>query len=199
MAKLPITGRVKTRLGREVGTAEATRFYRATMGAVLARLSRQPFWQTLISVSPDSGVDSPMLPGCIARISQGGGDLGLRMHRPMRTLPPGPVCVIGTDVPGIQVTDIRRAFRRLGAADVVFGPADDGGFWLVGQRRRPRVIWPYANVAWSRPDTLAMVRANLAGHTVAETSRLSDVDDAADLARHASRCGRIIRAPWLDG
>ncbi len=193
MAKLPVAGRVKTRLAREIGTAEATRFYRATLRAVVARLGRQPFWETLIAVSPDSGVASPMLPSRVCRIGQGSGDLGRRMHRPMRALPPGPVCVIGTDIPAIGVADVRRAFRALGSADAVFGPAEDGGFWLVGFRRRPRVVWPYANVGWSRPDTLAAVVANLDGLTIAATRRLWDVDSRADHRRLGGAHGRLVR------
>lgn len=193
LAKLPVAGRVKTRLGREIGVSEATRFYRATSGAVLNSLGRQPFWQTIVSISPDSGTASPMLGHGIARMAQGGGDLGQRMHRPMRVLPPGPVCLIGTDVPGITVADIRHAFRQLGRADAVFGPAEDGGFWLVGFRRRPRTVAPYRGVTWSRPDTLARVLANLQGLTTGFTTRRSDVDDARDLARFGGVHGRRVQ------
>lgn len=193
MAKLPVAGRVKTRLAREIGVGEATRFYRSTMRAVVARLGSQPFWETSLAVSPDTGIASPMLPAAVGRMPQGQGDLGLRMHRPMRRLPPGPVCVIGTDIPAIRVADVRCAFRVLGSSDAVFGPAEDGGFWLVGMRRRPRLVWPYAGVAWSRPDTLAAVLANLAGETVGATTRLSDVDSRADLDRLAGSSGRRIR------
>ncbi|MDX2157048.1 MAG: glycosyltransferase [Hyphomicrobiaceae bacterium] len=194
MAKLPIAGRVKTRLGREIGTGAATGFYRATARAVLARLGGQPFWETLIAISPDTGVASPMLPAGIDRIAQGSGDLGARMHRPMRLLPPGPVCVVGTDVPAIRASDVRRAFRALGRADAVFGPAEDGGFWLVGFRRRPRVVWPYDKVGWSRSDTLAAVVANLGSFEVALTTRHSDVDSRADLERFHGTYGRVVRA-----
>ena len=51
MAKLPVAGRVKTRLARDIGVAEATRFYRATARAVMRRLGGQPFWQTFISIT----------------------------------------------------------------------------------------------------------------------------------------------------
>ena len=195
MAKLPVAGRVKTRLAREAGTVEATRFYRTTLHAVLARLGRQPFWQTLIAVSPDSGVASPMLLPGIGRIPQGSGDLGARMHRPMRKLPPGPVCVIGTDIPAVGVTDIRRAFRLLGRADAVFGPAEDGGFWLIGMRRRRDAPWPYEGVRWSRPDTLEAVLANLPSHDVAMATRLADVDTATELRLQNGRFGRRIVTP----
>ncbi len=198
MAKLPMAGRVKTRLAREIGATGATRFYRTAALNVMARLGDVPFWRTSIAVSPDCGVFSPMLPRHIQRTPQRAGSLGHRMHRPMRTLPPGPVCVIGTDVPAISVGDVRRAFRLLGRHDAVFGPAEDGGFWLVGFKRRPRLVWPYAGVGWSQPDTLSQVLANLttSSQTFAMTTRLSDVDTAADLdadgGRYARRVGRRI-------
>jgi hypothetical protein len=192
MVKLPVAGRVKTRLAREVGIAEATRFYRATMHAAVARLSRDPRWQTLLTVSPDTGAESPMLPRSATRLPQGAGDLGQRMQRPMRLLPPGPVCVVGTDIPAIRPAHIHRAFRALGHCDAVFGPAEDGGFWLVGMRRRPHLLWPYDGVAWSTAGTLASVAANLAGRSIAHTAALSDVDSAADLGRQARLIGRRI-------
>ncbi len=194
MAKVPIAGRVKTRLAREIGIVAATMFYRHAMRGVVARLARQPFWHTVLIVDPDTGVSSRMLPGGVVRAGQGRGDLGVRMQRPMRALPPGPVCLIGTDVPDISVADVRRAFRLLGDLDAVFGPAEDGGFWLVGLRRSPRVIDPYGGrVPWSRPDTLARTLANLGGRRVGFTTRHDDVDTAADLTRNHGRYARRIQ------
>jgi rSAM/selenodomain-associated transferase 1 len=194
MVKEPIAGRVKTRLAREVGVVGATMFYRHAMRGVIARLAHQPFWRTLLIVDPDSAVSNRMLPQGAARAGQGRGDLGARMQRPMRVLPPGPVCLIGTDVPDISVADVRRAFRQLGDHDAVFGPAEDGGFWLVGLRRTPRVIDPYRGaVPWSRSDTLARTLANLSGASVGFTSRHHDVDSAADLAGNRGRYARRVR------
>ena len=192
MVRAPVAGRVKTRLARGVGVAEALRFYRTQSQAVIGRLARQPFWETILTVTPDCDRASRVWPSDVARIGQGGGDLGARMQRPMRTLPPGPVCVIGTDIPGISVTHIRRAFSVLGRRDAVFGPASDGGFWLVGMRRRPRVIAPYAGVRWSHAETLADVIANLAPDRVGFTATLHDVDEAADLVRVGGGLGRVV-------
>ena len=193
MAKVPVAGSVKTRLARGVGVAEALRFYRATSRAVLGRIGRQPFWETIIAISPDTGVGARVWPRGVALQGQGRGDLGRRMQRPMLQLPPGPVCIVGTDVPDIDVALIRRAFRRLGNNDAVFGPAEDGGFWLVGQRRRPRVIAAYAGVRWSHAETLADVLSNLGNHKVAVTGQLHDVDEPVDLARTGWDFGRLIR------
>lgn len=193
MAKVPVAGRVKTRLARDIGVVRATMFYRVAMWNVIARLARQPFWRTVVIVDPDTGVTSRMLPAGVARVGQGRGDIGVRMQRPMRALPPGPVCLIGTDVPDISVADVRRAFRQLGRAEAVFGPAADGGFWLVGLKRMPRVVDPYrGRVPWSRADTLERTLANLAGHRVGFTARHHDVDSAADLARNGGRHARRV-------
>ena len=85
--------------------------------------------------------------------------------------------IVGTDVPGIRPAHIAEAFRLLGRHDAVFGPATDGGYWLVGLRRRPRVLRPFANVRWSSPHALADTLANLEGRTVAFVATLSDVDE----------------------
>ena len=53
MAKRPAAGRVKTRLARAIGVTDATRFYRATAGAVIGRLAHDPRWRTVIAVDPD--------------------------------------------------------------------------------------------------------------------------------------------------
>jgi rSAM/selenodomain-associated transferase 1 len=193
MAKVPVAGRVKTRLAREIGVVRATMVYRHAMRGVIGRLSRQPFWRTVLIVDPDSATASRMLPTGTARAGQGRGDLGVRMQRPMRVLPPGSVCLIGTDVPDISVADVRRAFRLLGGHNAVFGPAEDGGFWLVGLRRSPRVIDPYRGcVPWSRADTLERTLANLSGVRVGLTARHHDIDSAADLARNRGRYARRV-------
>lgn len=193
MAREPVAGRVKTRLARAIGTSEAVRFYRATSRAVIHRLSRQPHWQTIIAVTPDARRSSPVWPRHVARIGQGGGDLGQRMQRPLRVLGLGPVCIIGTDIPAIEPQHIRRAFQLLGSADVVFGPAEDGGFWLVGMRRRPRVLAPFAGVRWSHAETLADVEGNLESQTVYRAAMMRDVDEPDDLAGDGGQFGRLVR------
>ena len=197
MVKVPVAGRIKTRLARSIGPAHTVRFYRTVTASLVARLARAPFWRTILAVTPDAHIASRALPACIARMPQGVGDIGARMHRPMRLLPPGPVCVIGSDIPGIRIEHILRAFRGLGAHDAVFGPAEDGGFWLVGMRRRPVPAFPYTGVRWSSAQTLADTLVNLAGFRIAFTARLADVDDEGDLARQRATAER--RIPPLSG
>ena len=85
---------------------------------------------------------------------------------------------------------IAKAFRLLGRHDLVFGPAEDGGFWLVGARRSPRLPPLFGTVRWSGPHALADALANLPRRvSVGFAARLDDVDDAAALRRLAPRRG----------
>ncbi|MBL28704.1 MAG: hypothetical protein CMM50_14250 [Rhodospirillaceae bacterium] len=187
--KVPRIGRVKSRLAADIGPAAAWRFYRDTTTTVLRRLSGDRRWRTWIALSPDDGRFPawPALPG----FGQGSGDIGVRMDRAMRRPPPGPVVLVGGDVPDIRRADIAAAFRALGDHDAVFGPAQDGGFWLVGMRRRPRHVYPYRGVPWSSPETLARTIANLTPHhRVAFVATLDDVDDGAAFRRYRAGLSR---------
>jgi glycosyltransferase A (GT-A) superfamily protein (DUF2064 family) len=89
--------------------------------------------------------------------------------------------LVGSDIPGLARADIAAAFRALGRAQAVFGPAEDGGYWLVGLGPR-RPSRPFAAVRWSGPHALGDTLANFAGRRIALLRRLRDVDTAADLA-----------------
>lgn len=198
MAKEPVAGRIKTRLATEVGVATAVRFARHCTAALLRRVATDPRWQTTLAVAPDGAVLSRVWPPGLARMAQGGGDLGARMQRLFDRTERGPVVIIGTDVPGITRAHLRLAFRLLGQHDAVFGPAADGGYWLVGLKCRPRVLRPFGSVRWSSPHALADTLANLRGRWVARLETLSDVDTAADLRRSAASFGRRVLSPYRD-
>jgi hypothetical protein len=177
MAKEPRAGAVKTRLARDIGAAPAAFVYRHLLARTLRALARDRRWRTVIAFTPSGAV--PRFAG-IAAMAQGGGDLGARMDRIMRTLPPGPVVIVGTDIWRISATDIARAFAALGSADAVFGPAADGGYWLVGLRRRPRVRSIFARVRWSSDHALADTLENCAGLHVAMLDERADIDTGDD-------------------
>ena len=104
------------------------------------------------------------------------------MGRLLRGAPPGPVCIVGADIPGIRRHHIARAFAALGRHDAVFGPAQDGGYWLVGLRRTRAVpATLFQGVRWSSRTALADTVATLGACRVAHIDTLRDVDVAADL------------------
>ncbi len=186
MAKRPAIGRVKTRLARDIGSAEALRFFRGATASLIRRVARDPRWQTVIAVSPDNATyDCGIWPAGIPRIPQGGGDLGARMGRLFRELPPGPVVIIGADIPGITRKHVATAFAALGNHDAVLGPADDGGYWLVGLRRRPRIAEIFAAVRWSSEHTFDDTANNIRGQgmSLAIVGTLADIDTGADFSK----------------
>ena len=182
MVKEPRPGRVKTRLGRDIGMTRAAWWFRHQSAALLRRIS-DPRWETLLAVAPDhEGLASRVWPAHLPRLPQGPGNLGNRMARLLRSHPPGPTCIIGADIPGIQRHHITEAFSALGPNDAVFGPATDGGYWLLGLKRAaPPPPGFLQNVRWSTEHALADSMATLPHHRIALTTTLRDVDTAADL------------------
>jgi rSAM/selenodomain-associated transferase 1 len=184
--RTPRLGRVKSRLAAGIGAVAALRFYRETSEHVLRRLTRDARWRCHLAVTPDRDAAGPRpwRVGAVYR-RQGNGDLGRRMARVFRTLPPGPVAIIGSDIPSITCVHIAAAFRALGSHEAVFGPSADGGYWLVGLRRRPRLPHGlFKRVRWSSEHALADTLAGLPrGMSVTLLQSLEDVDDALAYAR----------------
>jgi len=196
MARRPALGTGKRRLAADIGAVAAQRFYRDTTAALLRRLTPDPRWRSWLAVTPDAAADRDRLPWYYegTTIAQGRGDLGARMGRLLRDLPPGPVVIVGSDIPDIAGHHIRSAFRALGRHDWVFGPAEDGGYWLVGARRRPRLTAAFEGVRWSSATTLADSLANLDGQPIAFLECLADIDRGRDLAAwRAARRGVVSR------
>ncbi|MDC0737622.1 TIGR04282 family arsenosugar biosynthesis glycosyltransferase [Cognatishimia sp. SS12] len=182
MVKEPHPGRVKTRLGRDLGMTGAAWWFRHQVAAVLRRL-QSPKWDLVLAVAPDhEGLQSRVWPAHLARIPQGAGDLGARMARIFRTLPPGPVCIIGADIPGITQQHIASAFAALGTQDAIFGPAPDGGYWLVGLKRARAVpAGLFEGVRWSTEHALSDSIATMKDLRIAKIATLRDVDTLSDL------------------
>jgi len=182
MLKEPRPGRVKTRLGRDLGMTTAAWWFRHQVRGLLRRV-RDKRWNVVLAVSPDrEGMLSRVWPADLPRIPQGRGDLGDRMGRVFCMMPPGPVVIIGADIPGVNRARIAEAFAALGDHAAVFGPAPDGGYWLIGMKRAAPVPGTMFNgVRWSSEHALADTMASLAGLRIAQVATLRDVDTVADL------------------
>jgi len=192
-ARAPRLGAVKRRLARGIGAMAALRFYRAQLAAVAGMAAREGRWNLRLATTPAGARTSwPLGLPCIP---QGTGDLGARLHRTTRAHP-GRVVVIGSDIPGITAADIRAAFRALGRADAVFGPAEDGGYWLVGLSAR-RPARPFAKVRWSTEHALADTLANFVGRRIALLRTLRDVDTVEDLTALAAATPSLPGLPRL--
>jgi rSAM/selenodomain-associated transferase 1 len=181
MLKEPRAGRVKTRLGREIGITAAAWWFRHQVARLLRRLE-DPRWRLVLAMAPHRALSTRAFPAHLPRVPQGEGDLGDRMARILRSLGPGPVLIIGGDIPSIQPSHIAQAIRALGDHDAVFGPAEDGGYWLIGLQSARIPATLLQGVRWSTEHALADSVATLPGARVAYLATLRDVDTAKDLS-----------------
>lgn len=178
-ARAPRLGTVKRRLARGIGDRAALRFHIATLTALLRGLKADRRFDVVLAVTPDRA--RFRLPVKTPVIGQGHGDLGCRMTRALRRY--RRVALIGCDIPDARATDLRAAFRRLGSADAVYGPAADGGYWLIALGpRRPADLFGAAR--WSTDQALADTLGQFRHHRVGFVRRLSDVDTADDYLLH---------------
>jgi rSAM/selenodomain-associated transferase 1 len=170
-ARVPRLGGGKRRLAREIGVAAALRFEWLMLAHSLRRFGRDRRWRLRLAITPDREARR------LGAMPQGRGDLGTRMRRAMARCGPGPVVLIGTDIPALRAEHIAEAFRLLGRHDIVFGPATDGGFWLIGARHRPP---EFGRVRWSSRHALSDTLANQPkALSIGFAATLDDVDDGA--------------------
>ncbi|MBK19869.1 MAG: hypothetical protein CMM52_13630 [Rhodospirillaceae bacterium] len=183
-ARAPYLGTVKKRLAAGIGPIAARKFYVETATAVMRAVSKNAYWRTVISITPDMAVGRGRYwcPG-IEQIPQGFGDLGDRMERALLQFSDRPVAIIGSDIPEIENQHIRSAFRALGQSDLVFGPSPDGGYWLVGARKGRLARGLFKNVRWSSEHTLSDTLRNAGNRRARQIAELGDIDDVNDLTR----------------
>jgi rSAM/selenodomain-associated transferase 2/rSAM/selenodomain-associated transferase 1 len=202
-AKDPVPGRVKTRLAAQVGDDAAALVYRElaerTLATAVASRAAGVVGEVVLWCDPD-----PVLPAFdawgrrfgVTLCAQGPGDLGRRMHAALRaSLDHGRAALlIGTDAPAIDVAYLARAAAALGDHDVVLGPADDGGYVLVGLARDADI---FSGIRWGGDDVMAATRARVAraGLAAYEMPASWDVDTAADLARYRALPPAVTAAP----
>jgi len=178
MAKAPLMGRAKTRLAADIGPVQANRIYRAMMTKVIRRV-KHPKWDTHLAVTPRKWLGGVPEWRGLPQIAQVEGSLTPRLEAVL--CGKGSIIVIGTDCPQINTNDIEDAFKALRHNDVVLGPADDGGFWLLGVNG-PMPSGLFDKVRWSTQNALDDVASNVKGKTH-YLRTLIDVDDAAALRK----------------
>jgi len=182
-ARAPRLGAVKRRLAAGIGDFAALQFYRQSTRTLLRRVSRERRWQTILAMTPDRATIDRFGWTGAAQMGQGFGDLGQRMERALSRFRSNPVVLIGSDIPDIDASHIEAAFKALGRADFVFGPSDDGGYWLVGARHGAEARGLFDKVRWSGPHALADTLANAGRRRTARLEELIDIDTVDDLAR----------------
>jgi rSAM/selenodomain-associated transferase 1 len=191
MARAPRLGTVKTRLAVELGEERALAIHRAMTERAIGAATGLSCAVTVAYTPADAGEEMRSWLGDRFDFApQQGSELGARMTAAIEArLLAGArrVVVIGTDCPTLDAGTLQEALAALETHDVVFGPAADGGYYLVGVRAPQRTI--FDRVPWSSEQTLAisLARAADAGLSVALLDEMRDVDTAADWRWHEER------------
>jgi rSAM/selenodomain-associated transferase 1 len=187
-ARVPRLGTVKRRLARDIGDRAALRFHTAILTALLRDLTACRRFNVILALTPDKA----RIPWRTPTIPQGRGDLGKRMSAALSRY--RRVALMGCDIPQANAADVRAAFRNLGTADAVFGPAADGGYWLIALGpRRPSNL--FGRTRWSTQHALADTLHQFRHHRVSFIRTLSDVDTRAEYDAHANPRGSHHASP----
>jgi rSAM/selenodomain-associated transferase 1 len=194
--KFPTAGQVKTRLAKAIGAVQAAKLYRGWIGTVFAGL--QPLRGTVRVIGYYDGA-------AIAEFAewhgladewwpQPNGDLGARLEAGFRTAHAvgRPVLAIGTDCLELDAELVREALTKLTQHDTVFGPAADGGYYLVGTARWLPAF--FTGVRWSNEQTLTDHLEVCRRHhwSVGLLPQRQDIDTLEDWIDYCQRHGGTI-------
>ena len=197
MTKAPRPGRVKTRLTPMLGDDRCAALQAALITRAATTATSVAPGATFVALDPPDAREelAGLLPAGVALVPQRGRHLGERLagavadvfaaHR-------GPIVVVGTDIPLLKARHLHDAFAALaGGADVVLGPAYDGGYYLAGMNRPVPSLFDITPELWGGPDVLAatVARAEADGlrcHLLEELRDLDTPEDAVALAAEPS-------------
>ena len=188
-AKFWEPGQVKTRLAKSIGNEKAAWIYEAFVETTIERLSAIPFTR-ILAYEPDNERTRSAFGyaegGGWACVAQSEGDLGERMGGFFIEQFRGGeerVVLVGTDSPNLPLVEVQEAFEHLKTSDVVLGPTDDGGYYLVGAAKRVPPI--FGDIPWSTPEVLPRTIKCLeeAGLSYTTLDPWYDVDEIYDLHR----------------
>jgi rSAM/selenodomain-associated transferase 1 len=189
-AKAPVPGRVKTRLIPALGEQGAADLHRELVLRSLRTACAAGIGEVELWCAPHT--QDAFFAACAGRFGlrlrdQGEGDLGMRMARALEAASAegSPALLIGSDCPVLSAQYLCEAARACtGEVPAVFGPAEDGGYALIGLARRPSAAL-FENMAWGSATVMQETRLRLQGlgWRWIELAPLWDVDRPEDLPR----------------
>ncbi|MEE9524968.1 MAG: TIGR04282 family arsenosugar biosynthesis glycosyltransferase [Thermodesulfovibrionales bacterium] len=184
-AKAPERHNVKTRLSEHMSDEERLELYIALLDKAIDKLRSIKEVETLICYTPSDKREYFGKYG-LKTFPQSDGDLGERMFNALvHVFKDGfdSAIIVGVDIPDLSEKIIENAFDLLMHKDIVFGPAIDGGYYLVGMSKPVDVV--FRDIDWSTDRTLqqSIAVAESHGYTVAYTDTLSDIDTIDDVRR----------------
>ena len=202
MSKIPLPGHTKTRLMPELTSHECVEFHRACLNDIVHTVSDLGLRVFLYHAPAPSeyesgvefrankwwGIDSKLY-ARILMYPQLGKDLGERMYKAAvdRTAGQGAVLFLGCDLPDLQGAILKEAVKLLESSDVVLGPAEDGGYYLLGIKKAHSFL--FDNILWGSNKVLAETvdRIYKNGLSVSFLARGRDIDTWKDIKEYYLR------------
>ena len=189
LTRYPERGVGKTRLATVVGEEHAHRLARAMLLDVCEAVRGAALCHATVFVEPADAIDATAeLTAIPDARAQSRGGIGARMLEAARSLAGDgfrPIILVGSDLPLLDSARIHHALRALRRADVVFGPASDGGYYLVGMQRALPALFEDREIEWGGPRVLeaSIAAAERAGLDYGLLPESFDVDTGEDLER----------------
>ncbi|UCE78565.1 MAG: TIGR04282 family arsenosugar biosynthesis glycosyltransferase [Nitrospiraceae bacterium] len=185
MAKFPHPDTVKTRLKGHMTDIERVTLYQALLRQTIQKMKSLHGIDTFITYTPHNTRDYFLRFG-LKMFPQADGNLGEKMFEAMNVCfqkAYRSVVLIGVDIPDVTDEIVKQAFDYLRNNDIVFGPAADGGYYLVGLTRPFKKL--FDDIPWSTGQVLmrSLEKAKLSGYSVAVTEILEDIDTIDDIKR----------------
>jgi len=193
IARYPEAGKTKTRLAATIGHAEAARLYHAFLTDLARRFVGHDYDLHWVYTPAEADYDSfvatlaPDYAQSMRCFPQQGSDLGKRLHNAFQwTYAHGykRTILIGSDSPHIGVATVVHALAALDEADVVLGPADDGGYYLIAMRE-PHDVFTGIPMSTSSVTQMTIDLARRQGLMVQLIEPLFDIDEFSDVQRLA--------------
>ena len=181
--KNPELGKVKTRLSATIGNEKALEIYKELLAHTLMSV-KEIMADVFIYFSDSIDENIFEFENNFFKKMQKGDNLGERMSNAFKEvfdLWYDNVIIIGTDCPGLDLNLLENAFLQLDNVDVVIGPAEDGGYYLLGMKKHYAKL--FENINWSSSSVLQTTLDNCNKNKLTHTllSILSDVDEEKDL------------------
>lgn len=179
--RTPELGKVKTRIARSVGDEKALKIYRALMSHT-RKVAEEVDCERYLFYAGEVDHHDEWNPKNFEKFLQAKGDLGQKMEDAFETVirKTSPVVIIGSDCAELTPKDIDRAFTELEDNDIVIGPANDGGYYLLGMNDLQ--LFLFDDMPWSEENLLeeSIIRIQDRGLRYSLLQTKSDVDYIED-------------------
>jgi len=183
--KYPEIGKVKTRLGNDIGNKNATLLYKAMLQDTICNTSKSKNYDIALCYTPkNKRKNLEKLLGIKAMHPQSAGNLGNKMRECFRHFLKKyhNVVIVGSDVPTINASLIKKAFASLKNSHIVLGKSADGGYYLIGMKKVYNI---FSGIRWSTPNVFKHSIEKIKKYNLKCEifPKMVDIDTAIDLMR----------------